>query len=98
MQSHWIPLPLFMSIRGTNTHFSGASKVTFTPPSVMPLPFVFNQQTIFCMGLMMPAWITGPLGDSIEVGVKTNLEVVTEQLDLMSLPFMMGEERERIAE
>ncbi len=94
MQSHWIPLPFFLSIRGTNTHFSEASKVTFTPPSIMPLYFVINQETLFCMGLMMPAWLTGPLGESIEVSVKTGLEVVAGELDLRSLPFMLGKEKQ----
>jgi hypothetical protein len=96
MQSHWIPLPLFMSIRGTNTHFSGTSKVAFTPSSVMVLPMLINQETLFCMGLIMPAWVTGQLGDSIEVSIQTGLEVVAEELDLRILPFMLGEEREQV--
>ncbi len=41
MQSRWIPLPFFMSIRGTNTHFSGASKVSFSPPSIMNHAFCY---------------------------------------------------------
>jgi hypothetical protein len=94
IQSHWIPLPLFMSIRGTNTHFSGASKVSFTPPSVMIMPFVINQEALFCMGLIMPAWITGQLGDSIEVKVKTNLENATGSIEVNLMPFMLGEERQ----
>jgi hypothetical protein len=93
MQSRWIPLPFFMSIRGTNTHFSGASKVTLTPPSVMPpLTFVFHQQALFCMGLMMPGWVTGQLGESLEVSVKTGLENVTGSIDVNLMPFMLVEE------
>jgi hypothetical protein len=92
MQSRWMPLPLFMSIRGTNTHFGGVSKVIFTPPSVMMMPFVINQQTLFCMGLMMPGWITGQLPESIEISVTTNLEKATGSAAVFLMPFMLGEE------
>ena len=92
IQSHWIPLPLFMSIRGTNTHFSGASKVSFSPLSVMALPMLINQQTLFCMGLMMPGWITGQLPESLEINVTTGKEKATGNIAMVLMPFMMGEE------
>ena len=91
MQSHWMPLPVFMSIKGTNTHFGGSSALTFNPPSVMALPMMINSETIFCFGLMMPAWITKQAGESIEVRVSTGIENATGSVEIMLLPFMLGE-------
>ncbi len=92
MQSHWIPIPVFMSIKGTYTHFSNASRVSFDPPSVMVLPMLINQETLLCMGLMMPAWITGALGESIEVSVTTGVEKATGSGEVGLMPFMLREE------
>jgi DNA-binding beta-propeller fold protein YncE len=89
MQSRWMPLPLFMSIRGANTHFSDASKITFSPSSVMQFPLVvINEQTLYCIGLLMPTWLTGPLSEELEVKVTTGLENVTGSIELHMMPFM----------
>jgi len=93
MQSRWMPLPLFMNIRGTNTHFSGASGIAFSPPSVITFPLVvINEQTLLCMGLLMPAWLTGPLSEELEVKVTTGLENVTGSIELHIMPFMLEED------
>jgi len=93
MQSHWMPLPVVMSIRGTNTHFGNSSSLVFNPSSVIGLPMMINPETIFCFGLMMPAWITQQAGESIEVSVTTGTEQATGSVDLMLLPFLLGEVR-----
>ena len=90
MQSHWMPLPVFMSIRGTNTHFGSSSSLTFNPPSVMALPMMINPETIFCFGLMMPAWMTGQSGESLEVSVTTGTEKATGSVEVRLLPFLLG--------
>ncbi len=94
MQSHWIPLPVFMSIRGIHTHFNSASRVTFTPPSVMALPMLINPETLLCFGLMLPAWVTGQAVESIVVSVTTGIENATGSVDIMLLPFLLGEEKQ----
>ena len=91
MQSHWMPLPVFMSIRGTNTHFGSSSSLTFNPRSVMALPMMINPETIFCFGLMMPAWITQQAGESLEVRVTTGPENATGSVEVRLLPFLLRE-------
>jgi hypothetical protein len=92
MQSHWMPLPVFMSIRGTNIHFTGQKDIIFNPPSVIGLPLLINQQTLLYMGLMMPTWITRQPGDSIEVTVTAGAKQATGSVNVMLLPFMLKEE------
>jgi hypothetical protein len=88
-QSHWIPLPMFLRIVGTNTHFDGFSRVTFDPPgTVMALPPIFGDaEHLLMIGLLMPGWLATV--DSIEVKIKTGSELISETLILDSLPFMM---------
>jgi hypothetical protein len=59
----------------------------------MIMPFVINQEALFCMGLMMPGWITGQLPESLVISVSTNLEKATGSAAAFLMPFMLGEER-----
>jgi hypothetical protein len=93
-QSRWMPLPLFLRIIGTDTHFDATSRITFDPTgTVMAFPILRNEEHIFMVGLIMPTWLAPPI-QAINVIVTTGSEVVSETMDLSPLPFMLRERNE----
>ncbi len=81
-QSRWIPLPVFLSITGSNTHFDSSSSVTFNPVSaIWALPhLVVDEDTIFIIGLLMPSRLV-PVS-SVDVTVTTGSEEVVKNLNI----------------
>jgi len=96
LQSRWIPLMAFLRINGTHTHFDGTSEVAFSPAGVMPLPFVWGKETIVCIGLMMPSFLTEPHDGTVEISVTTGLERVSAPLEVKPLLFMFDQEKQDI--
>jgi hypothetical protein len=93
-QSRWIPVFVFLGIEGSDTHFDASSVVSFNPAgSLMVLPLVFSEENIFCIGLLMPQWLTGPLGGSVDVTVTTGSEEAFEALNIELLPFILDQEK-----
>jgi hypothetical protein len=90
-QSRWFPLPMFLRIEGSDTSFDASTEVRFDPTgAIWAIPLVSNEETIFCIGLLMPRLMTGPL-DSIDVTVATSAEEVFESLTIELLPFVLDE-------
>ena len=90
-QSRWFPLPMFMRIDGSGTHFDVSSTVTFNPASaLLTLPLVVDEESILIIGLLMPSWLTGPL-NSLDVMVTTGAEEAYEVLNVELLPFILDE-------
>ena len=96
LQSPWMPFPLIVRIKGTHTHFDGTSEVTYSPASIMALPFVWGKGMITCIGLMMPSFLTEPHNGTVEVSVTTGLERVSAPLEVRPLLLMFDKEREDI--
>jgi len=93
-QSRWFPLPMFMRIEGSDTHFDASSTVTFNPTgAIFALPLVVSEETIFIVGLLLPHWLAGPLGGSVDVTVTTGAEEAYEALNIELLPFILDEEK-----
>jgi hypothetical protein len=75
-QSRWLPLPLFITIEGTGTHFNKSSSVTFTPPdALVAIPLVQDKETITIVGFVMPS-LLAPYS-SVDVTVTTDSEEVS---------------------
>ena len=99
LQSSWIPLPLFLRIVGTGTHFDASSIITFNPDgAVIAFSFLGDEEHLFLIGLLMPAWLAPE--QSLEITVTTDTEEVAETLDIMRFPFMLdgGKETKKIIE
>ena len=81
-QSRWIPLPVFLSITWSNTHFDSSSSVTFNPVSaIRALPrLVVDEDTIFIIGLLMPSSLA-PVS-SVDVTVTTGSEALLKNLNV----------------
>ena len=45
------------------------------------------------MRLLMPKWLTGPLGGSVDVTMTTGAEEAYEALNIELLPFILNEEK-----
>jgi len=92
-QSRWFPLPMFMSIGGSDTHFDASSLIAFQPGHALwALPNVVDGENIFILGLLMPLWLTGPL-ESVEVSVTTGLEGVSDAMKVELLPLLLEQEK-----
>ena len=91
LQSRWIPLPVFISIEGSDTHFDVSSLVTFNPVSaIWALPhLVMDENNIFIIGLLMPSWLA-PVS-SVDVTVTTGSEEVLENLNIELFPFLLDQ-------
>ena len=90
-QSRWIPLPLFLNIKGSDTHFdSSSSLVTFSPAgTIWALPLVAHEENILIIGLLMPLWFS-PV-KSIDVMVATGSEEVSNTIKVELLPFILDQ-------
>jgi len=91
LQSRWIPLPVFLTIAGSNTHFDSSSSVTFNPVSaIWALPrLVLDEDNIFIIGLLMPSWLA-PVS-SVDVTVTTGSQEVLENLNIELFPFLLDQ-------
>ena len=86
---------MFMRIEGSDTHFDASTSVTFNPTgAIFALPLVVSEETIFIVGLLMPQWLTGTLGGSVDVTVTTGAEEAYEALNIELLPFILEQEEE----
>lgn len=94
LQSRWIPLPVFISIEGSDTHFDVSSSVTFNPVSaIWALPhLVVDENNIFIIGLLMPLWLA-PVS-SVDVTVTTGSEEVLGNLNIELFPFLLDQEKD----
>ena len=95
-QSRWLPTMVFLRVQGTDTHFDAFTEVEFSPESVRALSMVANQETLFCLGLLMPSWVTGPTGDSMTVTIKTGPEEVSDTVEMSLLPFMLKKQESEV--
>ena len=91
LQSRWIPLPVFISIEGSDTHFDVSSLVTFSPVSaIWALPhLVMDENNIFIIGFLMPSWLA-PVS-SVDLTVTTGSEEVLENLNIELFPFLLDQ-------
>ena len=91
LQSRWIPLPVFLRIEGSNTHFDSSSSVIFNPVSaIWTLPrLVVDEDNIFIIGLLMPSWLA-PVS-SVDVTVTTGSEEVLVNLNIELFPFLLDQ-------
>jgi hypothetical protein len=92
-QSRWVSLIKFLRIEGSESHFDrSVTEVTFTPDhAVIMLPFVVDESTINCIGILMPRW-WAPV-DSIGITVSTGAEVATATMEIKLLPFLLEQEK-----
>jgi hypothetical protein len=89
-QSRWFPLPMFMRIEGSDTHFDASTTVTFNPAgAILALPLVADEENILTIGLLMPLWFS-PV-KSIDVMVATGSEEAYGTLNIELLPFIFDE-------
>ncbi len=91
-QSRWVSLIKFLKIEGSNSHFDrSVTEVSFSPDNaVIMLPWVIDETTINCFGLLMPRWWAKV--DAIEVTVTTGSEEATATLEINLLPFPLEQE------
>jgi hypothetical protein len=97
-QSRWVPLIIFLSIKGSGTHFDrSVTQITLNPGNaVVILPLVIDEETINCISILMPRW-WAPV-DSIDVTVTTGAEEVTEKMEIKLVPFMLEQEKNPLRE
>jgi hypothetical protein len=85
-QSRWLPLPLFIAIEGSGTHFNRSSSVTFIPSDpLVAIPLIKDEETIFLIGFVMPS-LLAPY-NSVDVMVTTGSEEVYATITLELLSF-----------
>jgi hypothetical protein len=92
-QARFIATLWRLRIEGTDTTFTSTdSLITFQPASAVMLlpPLVKDNDTIIMFIYLMPRLLTGPL-DIVEVTVTTGSEVVSEDLEIVLLPFFLEE-------
>ena len=92
-QSRWVSLIKFLKIEGSNSHFDrSVTEVRFSPDNaVIMLPWVIDETTINCFGLLMPRWWANV--DAIEVTVTTGSEEATTTMEINLLPFLLEQKR-----
>ena len=97
-RSHLIPLPLFMFISGADTTFDSKTTASFSSDAITPpWTLVLSEDLIFIFSLITPAGFedTGNSTVDIKVTVTTDGGTGTETLTLVTLPFLLEEEREK---
>jgi hypothetical protein len=100
--SHLFPLPLFMFINGTDTHFNETTTVNFNGDAIWP-PFylVLSPTSIFVVSIINPAGLDAPENTSVDVTIISTVDEVqeetTEALTLNMLPWIL-EEGNRLTE
>ena len=94
-RSHWVLLPVFMTIVGTDTTFGATSTVSFAPAaSVLPLfPLILDPESIWELIFIMPSWLVGGAeNETLTVTVTTGAEVVTDTAEITALPFLLDQD------
>ena len=85
-QSRWLPLPLFIAIAGSGTHFNRSSSITFIPSDpLVAIPLIKDEETIFLVGFVMPS-LLAPY-NSVNVMVTTGSEEIYATITLELLSF-----------
>ena len=85
-QSRWLPLPIFIAIAGSGTHFNRSSSVTFIPSDpLVAVPLIKDEETIFLVGFVMPS-LLAPY-NFVDVMVTTVSEEVYATITLELLSF-----------
>jgi len=100
IQSHLIPLPLFMFIVSDDdyTKFEDATTVGFSGEDIVnpPVTMVLSENPIFVFSLIKPAGLGSTKGSvEIEVSVSTTEGEGTETLSLIELPLILDGMREK---
>jgi hypothetical protein len=91
-QGRWLPLPLFITIEGSGTHFNRSSSVTFIPSDLLAaIPLVKDKETIFLIGFVMPLIVTPYC--SVDITVTTDSEEVSAPFTLELFSFFLNEEQ-----
>lgn len=95
-QSRWLPLPYFLSIKASDTHFNSSSSITFNPLGVVLAlpPIVEDEENISVLLLMMPLWLSGLHPGYVEFTINTEPdESVNYYINVELLPFPLDEQK-----
>jgi len=91
LQSRWIPLPAFLTIKGKDgAYFDISSLIAFEPEGAVWAfpPLILDEEDMFIIVLLMPLWLSGEL-DSVDVTVTTDLQEVAGRFSVELLPFIL---------
>gem|GEM_PF-4055695 len=95
LRSHLVPLPVFMTILGTDTTFGATSVVSFAPAtSVWPLfPLILDAENIWQLIFIVPSWLaSGAEDETLTVTVTTGADVVSDTAQIKALPFILDQD------
>ena len=95
LRSHLVPLPVFMTIVGTDTTFGATSVVSFAPAtSVWPLfPLILDVESIWELIFIVPSWLaSGAEDETLTVTVTTGADVVSDTAQIKALPFILDQD------